>query len=457
MPASTPRSRDEDLLMSDQDDARTAHKLSMQAITSPGTPADASQSAPEFDHVPRPRNHPAADDIALQKTGWLVLRSTAPNLNAVLTNAGVNGLKLRQLYSCEPPTAHRIHALILLYKWSPDRGDRVKWNPENSASMFANPAPHHMQDDSAPMPSEEIMFCNQTLDNASATQALITAVVNIVDGKGNHRVKSKDEDEAALAAFDLGDRISHLKSFLKPLDPILRSAVICSSQVVRSAHNDAARAQSGGHPELLDEDGRMQNSSFSDELWMYTIYLPGIGDKWVYEMEGIADSASVVGPCDPELGERWIDLPFVRIEDKVDLFREHKTPFMLFSLTNDSNRSPSPKIPRKGRERNSSTSGSKEREMNWGDASDRAKSEASVDEAVTSGDGIDEEDTPKHVEGTSMSSDEVERVRAMHNYDAFFVEMMKLMASRGDINELIRERSYTEEEDEEEEEEEYMY
>lgn len=403
---------------------RTPASPSVTAATSEGNEADTDTGyLPEVDRAA------LAESIVLQKTGWLVLRSTAKNLNNVLSNVGVTGLRAHQMYHSEIPPEWQVKCFILLYKWAPDRGDGLKWNPEKTPHTFARPAGPvvKVEDDSGRAGDmEEIMFCAQSMDNASATQAIVMSLMNLSEGGGG----------PASEPFRLGEELALLKAYMKPMDPVLRTAAICSSEVVRNAHNKAAREQPGGHPDLLDEDRRLQNIILADELWMYTVVVPGEGNRWVYELLGLSDEPKVLGFCDPYIMDSWTTLAMDSIEEKVATLQEHNTPFLLFAITSDMKRSSLPRVPRKTRSSADdieSSSGSEQV------SSEDRKEDSSVDNRDSAGD-IDS-DKPENGDEVDEETikEEVDRIRATHNYDTFFIEFMKLMASRGDLNALIRE------------------
>lgn len=358
------------------------------------------------------------ESVVLEKTGWLVLRSTANNLNSVLRNAGVTGLRVHQIYNADLPPEWHVKSFLLLYKWAPDRGDNMKWNPENMSHSFAQEDPH-------PNKENSIMFCTQSMDNASATQGLLVSVLNIARG--------------ASQSFNLGPELTRLRAFMQPMDPILRSAAICSSEVVRNAHNKAAHEQPGGHPQMLDEDDRLQTIILADELWMYTVLLPDAAGKVVYELQGVADQAKRVGVCEGTDQDDWLPHGIDFIKRKATTFQEHNTPFLFFAVVEDT-------------PENSTVRAANKRKSTWSDGdssspelqqqsseeekegSDVAPAESAADRDSDKPEGGDE------VDGETIR-EEVQRIRATHNYDAFFTEFLKLLASRGDLNAMIRAQS----------------
>lgn len=381
--------------------------------------SDSSQEATEADR--REARQLLSREGAMRKTGWLLLRSNGPNLSSVVQCAGAKNFQVRQLYSLPLDRRWYPHCFILLYKWSPDRGDRVKWNPQQLPSTFAG-----QQQEDSPVSEEGIMFCGHMMDNASATQALMMALINIPESGAGATLQYRDGSQGVVQHFDIGDKLRILKGFLKPLDPVLRGAALCSADVVRTAHNEAAKRQYGGHPELLDEDGKVRSTLLAEELWMYSVYIPGKDDHIIYELRSMAEEAEVA--TYPEEGETWITAVERPIMKNIETFRQHNTPFLLFTVKSDIKPMSLPRVPRKVRIPDGDDAPEDSR---YGNSSDLDASAAMEDKEREEGDSEGDFDD-------AAAGEELTRIRATHNYDTFFIEMMKLMASRGDINSIIK-------------------
>lgn len=400
------------------------------------------------------------EEAALKKTGWLLLASTSRNMTNVLKQVGVTGLKVRQMFSLEHPINPNVLSLILLYKWTPDHGDRMKWNSERMFNPDAQPGGEDsnalvsfMEDDSSRVRRHDVLFCRQTMDNASATQALTLALLNIAERGSFQSSTSKpancqpakssmmptattsDSNDDHLK-FDVGEKIKLLKAFVRPMDPILRAAAINSSQYIREAHNNAAREQVQTFPNLLDEDNKIRTSMLADELWMYSVFVPARGKSMLYEMEGMSDGAKVLAHCSPSDPCEWITSAYDNISDRVSLFRQHSIPFLLFNLGPSSSSEDAPHLPRKNSKHNLSSSSSAR--GNDSNSSDMRRKRHRSTGRDTDDDGDNDEYEYDDEHPSSIVEEEQERVCALHNYEPFFVEMLKLMASRGDINQIIR-------------------
>ncbi|PXF46371.1 putative ubiquitin carboxyl-terminal hydrolase ubh-4 [Gracilariopsis chorda] len=409
--------------------------------------SESSREATEADRIEA--RQILSEQGAMRKTGWLLLRTNGPNLTNVLRNAGVKGLCVRQLYSLVEDREYLTQAYILLYKWSPYRGKSTRWNPRNEPIVNNT----SMEDDSANAGAEDILVCGHAMDNASATHALMMALMNIPEIEDDTFLTSNNSQEEFFSqSYDIGDDIRTLKSFLKPFDPVLRAASVCSSKVVRDAHNEAARHQFGGHPELLDEDGKVRSSLLAEELWMYSVYVPGKDKRYVYEIESMSDQARVIASCGTQHHDhRHVDgwAPVMRrpLMERVATFREHQTPFLLFAVSSSVYQTMRRRKNHDPHSRSLIYKGQKKPSIPLRHFTDY--------------------DTDDELQ-EQLSQEELTRTLAAHNYDTFFVEMMKLMASRGDIYKIIRrddddssmaaseeeEDEEMDEEDEEDEEEE---
>lgn len=420
-----------------------------------------SSSLDEPDSQARERARESSEAAALKKTGWLLLRSSARNLTNVLKHAGATGLRVLQLYNFTVPSDSRPLAFFLMYKWAPDRGDRVTWNPErmrNPDTQVGHNGHQGMasfvEDDSSSVQQQDVLFCGQTMDNATTTQALILALLNISETGDIQPPDSADSNAidstsppTVETTYNVGDSLRVLKTFIRPMDPVLRAAAICSSTAVREAHNNAAHEQLDGHPDLLDEDAKVRTSLLAEELWMYSAYVPTHNGSVVYEMEGMGDGARVLAHCSPSNPDQWVDTVFDSLKERVDVFRQHNVQFLLFALSTDnrtSSNSDVPQIPQKGNparmdsgeEPVRSTSGGRRKREDDGD--DDSNDDESNDSNDSNDDEDDTDDDSNDEYDEETMTEEVERISATHNYEMFFVEMLKLMASRGDINSLIR-------------------
>lgn len=366
---------------------------------------------------PKGANKTKTSDQSLLKTGWASLQTSPDSMNGVLKNVGASGVIVKELFEHPSRTSSfdSLRALMFLYKWRPDRGDKVRWNPSKAPDSFAGGKT--LEDDSGNY-TERIMFCNQLVSNASSTQALIVTLLNIPE---------KDDNE-----FKLGSDLAQLKHFLLPLDPVLRTSVINDSDFVRNAHNQTAEQISPRKLSHSDIDAKSPDTVLASEFWHYTIFLPDYVSGNVYEMDGMgAEVASLGFVSDSD--DTWANITIDPLEERVAELRGHDAPFHLFGIF-DASDELNRKSSRRGKKRNgyqAEDSENDSRDISEDRSNKRRKTKA--------------DHRRYHVES---EAEQAERTIQAHDYTTFLLEMTKLMASRGDIMRCIK-RTMKEDEAEE--------
>jgi hypothetical protein len=387
-------------------------------IDVPESTAEASAVEPleegEGDLEEAVRGEESESSVEVSPDGWARLELSGRGLTGMLDAAGVRGVRVERWYNFPPASSEgRIRALVMLYKWGVDRGDSFKWNPSHTF-------PSRCEESSGGGPND-IMHINQIINSASATQAIVSALLNISESKG------------LIDDFDLGEELSMLRSFARPMPPYVRGPTICTSKAVRSAH--AAAAAKFSAPSIADVPPEMRAS---EDFWMYTIFMPGSSGRWVYEMNGCADEACVLGAAETDPGSgralnSWVDLALEPMTRRIEECRKHRVRFQLFSLHDNAYADEYGAVDEEGQAVG-------EGEDADGARSGGAHSAANGDGPSSSNDedrGVSMESLIRRLKRRMSQIPELERLVATHNYDVFLIEMMKLMASRADLNKCI--------------------
>lgn len=174
--------------------------------------------------------------------GWSAIESDPGVMTELLEGLGVKGLQVDEVYSLDKESLQQlepVHGLIFLFRF----------RPEETADARA-------VDSSA---AERIYFANQAINNACATQALLSVVLNC-SGSG----------------IDLGDELRNLRDFSKSLPPLMRGEALSNSETIRRVHNSFAR------PEPIVEEQRKARSGDDDDVFHFIAYVPV--DGALYEL-----------------------------------------------------------------------------------------------------------------------------------------------------------------------------
>ena len=155
--------------------------------------------------------------------------------------------------------------------------------------------------DSADVPG--IFFAKQVVNNACATQAILSVLFN------NSKV-------------ELGNELKELKDFCVELDVETRGMVIGQSDHVRVAHNSFAKPEP-----FLNEESKY-SAAQSGDTFHFISYVPFAGK--VYEIDGLKAGPIDLGdvPSDSD----WLSVARPAIETRMGKYAVSETHFTLLSV-----------------------------------------------------------------------------------------------------------------------------
>jgi len=200
---------------------------------------------------------------------------------------GVTGLQVEELWSLDKENFAElkpVHGLVFLFKWTPDN----------------DPAGSVVQDSRL----ESIFFARQVINNACATQAIMSVLMNIED-----------------SGVSLGTTLQEFKEFCGALDAETKGLALSNSDQIRSVHNSFARQT------LFEFDSKKADKD--DDVFHFVSFVPINGR--IYELDGLKAGPVDHGPA----GEDWTDAVRPVIEARMMKYTQGEIHFNLMAVIQD--------------------------------------------------------------------------------------------------------------------------
>jgi ubiquitin carboxyl-terminal hydrolase L5 len=269
--------------------------------------------------------------------------------------------------------------------------------------------------------ADGVFFASQVIQNACATQALLSILMNI---------------EADSTEVSLGEELTNMREFTTEFDHDLKGMTIGNSEKIRAAHNSFAR------PEPFVNE-RARNDEKGEDAFHFVAYVPKNGN--LYELDGLRDGPLTHGPCDD--GD-WLAKATAVVRRRIEKYSGDEIRFNLMALVRDKRDALEEKIAeataRMERCRALGADGM-EVDPRGSDASEGADAflpegrEALDAERARLGAAIEElrECQARESQRRAMSKDE--NIRRKHNYVPFIFNLLEGLAERNALQPLIDE------------------
>ncbi|KFP93626.1 Ubiquitin carboxyl-terminal hydrolase isozyme L5, partial [Haliaeetus albicilla] len=183
---------------------------------------------------------------------------------------GCRGAQVEEIWSLESENFEKlkpVHGLIFLFKWQPGE----------------EPAGSVVQDSRL----DTIFFAKQVINNACATQAIVSVLLNCVH-----------QD------IHLGETLSEFKEFSQSFDAAMKGLALSNSEVIRQVHNSFARQQ------MFEFDAK--SSAKEEDAFHFVSYVPVNGR--LYELDGLREGPIDLGACNQD---DWISAVRPVIEKRI--------------------------------------------------------------------------------------------------------------------------------------------
>ncbi|XP_034834551.1 ubiquitin carboxyl-terminal hydrolase isozyme L5 [Maniola hyperantus] len=220
---------------------------------------------------------------------WCLIESDPGVFTELIKKFGAKGVQVEEMWTIDEgifENLRPVHGLIFLFKYLQHEEE-------------SNPV---VTDDRL----KTIYFAKQVINNACATQAVISLLLNC-----NH------------PDVWLGPELTRLKEFSMSFDPKMRGLTLSNSQTIRSAHNSVAQAT------LYEFDPKVATKD--EDAYHFVGYIPIQGR--LYELDGLKDGPIDHGPIAPE--QDWLDVVRPIILKRINTYLNDEIHFNLMALVSD--------------------------------------------------------------------------------------------------------------------------
>ncbi|KAI8088831.1 ubiquitin carboxyl-terminal hydrolase [Halteromyces radiatus] len=215
---------------------------------------------------------------------WCLIESDPGVFTELISGMGVSGVQVDEIWSLDDVAELKpVYGLIFLFKWQ-------------------NGQPQPTNDTE---PTDHIFFANQVINNACATQAILSILLNRDD-------------------IDLGEELTNFKEFTADFGPDMKGLAISNSDLIRSVHNSFARSDPFVN-EMQDP-----NAGKDEDVYHFIAYMPIHGA--LYELDGLSQGPVNLGACDEE---NWTSKANEAIQDRMARYSAAELHFSLMALTRD--------------------------------------------------------------------------------------------------------------------------
>lgn len=295
---------------------------------------------------------------------WCLIESDPGVFTELIRGFGVAGAQVEELYSIDQDSFNQlkpVHGLIFLFKWI--------GNTEIDGTFVTDSR------------MDEIIFIKQVIENACATQAILSVLLNL------------DHSD-----IDIGSNLKEFKSFVSCFDPETKGMALSNSEIIRQVHNSFSRQQ------MFELEEKAPTKE--EDAYHFIAYLPIKGR--LYELDGLKQAPIDLGAI-PE-GTEWTKVVQPVLEKRMQKYSQGEIHFNLMAIVSDRKEM-------------------YEREL-------KGLSETSMDSDGTSF-RMSELKSLIEDEERKRLSYKKENVRRKHNYLPLVMEILKTLANEGKLCEAV--------------------
>ncbi|XP_072931180.1 ubiquitin carboxyl-terminal hydrolase isozyme L5 isoform X2 [Epargyreus clarus] len=222
---------------------------------------------------------------------WSLIESDPGVFSALVKKLGVIGIQVEELWSMDDEVLNKlkpVHGLIFLFKFLHDGEPQLPVVTDKAVL-------------------DKIYFAKQVINNACATQAVISILMN-----------------CRHSDVDIGPELTKLQEFSRSFDPYMRGLALSNSQTIREAHNSVAPGQ-------FFEFETKAKASDDEDAYHFVAYVPIEGR--VYELDGLREGPIDHGPIGQS--EDWLHVVRPIIMRRINAYTEGEIHFNLMAVISD--------------------------------------------------------------------------------------------------------------------------
>lgn len=219
---------------------------------------------------------------------WCTIESDPGVFTELISKFGVKDVQVEELWGLEDADFARlspVHGLIFLFKWDKSQQSEVSENVLDETP-------------------EGVFFAKQTINNACATTAILSILLN----------RAKE--------LSLGATLSDFLSFTSALDSESRGMALANLEAVRVAHNSFSRPEPIQIERTKDDD--------EGEAFHFISYVRVNG--FLYELDGLQKGPRLIDSCSDS---DWFSKARTVLQQRMAAYQEKELRFTLLALCGD--------------------------------------------------------------------------------------------------------------------------